>query len=107
MRRRIDGTTGWASPEPDPNRREVIFVPPAADPGPWRRLLIALLGGRWVCLYCGKRYVPCHSDGVNSLMPAPRDGYCCPDGHEGYTDRHVCYGSFIRDRFDHVAETAE
>lgn len=53
------------------------------------------------CKYCGKRYVDCHSDKINILMPIPQNGKCCPNGHEGYTDEFTGF-SINRYHFDKI-----
>jgi len=53
------------------------------------------------CRYCGKRYVKCHSDKINVLMPLPQNGRCCPDGHEGYTDEFTGF-AIMRHWFDNI-----
>jgi len=53
------------------------------------------------CGYCGKRYVDCYSRKVNILMPIPINGKCCPNGHEGYVDEFVGWGT-VRYKFDYI-----
>lgn len=64
----------------------------------WRRFLSKL---PFHCRYCGKRYVNCHSNKINILMPVPQNGKCCPLGHEGYTDEFIGF-DIIRHRFDNI-----
>lgn len=68
-----------------------------------RALAIHLLGGRWLCSYCGRRYVRCHSPALSVVVPLPANGWCCPDGHEGYIDRFLVTGDIVRERFDFLA----
>lgn len=64
----------------------------------WRRILSKL---PFHCSYCGKKYVKCHSNKINILMPLPQNGRCCPDGHEGYTDEFIGF-DIIRHWFDNT-----
>lgn len=53
------------------------------------------------CSYCGKKYVGCHSKNINIFFPVPQNGKCCPDGHEGYVDIFMGWGT-VKNTFDFV-----
>ena len=53
------------------------------------------------CSYCGRFYKRCHNEKINLLMPIPQNGWCCPDGHEGFIDEFIGCGE-IRYKFDFV-----
>ena len=55
------------------------------------------------CSYCGKRYVKCYSSRLNIVLPTPRRGKFCPDGHEGYIIEHLGYAT-IKNLYDFVEE---
>jgi hypothetical protein len=85
-------------------RRRVTLKPVPSRIGLLRRLVARTLGGRWACRYCGKWFVECHADRASLLHPLGSNGRCCPDGHEGYTDRELGWGAWCRERFDYVKD---
>ena len=58
------------------------------------------------CSYCGKRYVPCHSNNVNVFFPLAQNGKCCPDGHEGFVKVFHGWG-YVNNWFDFVKNPPE
>ncbi len=65
----------------------------------WRMLLSKI---PFHCSYCGKLYVGCHSDDINTIFPLPQNGRCCPDGHEGYTKEFIGLAGFIYKKFENI-----
>jgi len=55
------------------------------------------------CSYCGKKYIPCHSEKINIFFPLPQNGNskCCPDRYEGYVYVFMGWGN-CRQSFDFV-----
>lgn len=79
--------------------KRVFPQPVPQDKGPWRWLLSLLPG---FCSYCGKKYIACNQ-GIDTFTFMPKNGRCCPDGHEGYVDRFIVSGDIARYTFDYVA----
>lgn len=75
-----------------------IEIKPIEKVSKWRRLLSKL---PFHCKHCGKKYISCHGGNVNILVPLPQNGKCCPDGHEGYVDEFMLYGT-VRHWIDNV-----
>lgn len=64
----------------------------------WQKFL-AMLPGR--CSYCSKAYVSCNQ-GWDTFTFLPKNGKCCPDGHEGHVDQFIITGDILRHEFDYV-----